>query len=205
MILRQQLEPTDHQQVLDYYLHNYAEVHIVTCSKCGTDLGIEIRGEVFNNNGGYKVNEAGYTMLPFGDNLMASRVRTDEYEPGKYMMGYQCGAPVPNPEYDKAVANRKKEIAELTRHWTSLYPEAKKSEIPDFDLTVPAVQVPKLTRCGNDTRGSVIEEELSPTGSFLPHEIEAIKTKYRQTGYVPKFKQQGNIQVHETFKRERIK
>lgn len=205
MILRQQLEPTDHQSVLDYYLTNYGEVHIITCSKCGTDLGIEIRGEVFNNNAGYKVNEAGFTVLPFGDNLLASRVRTDEYEPGKPMMGYQCGTPVANPEYAKAVAARQQEIADLVRDWKKDNKGVKSSEMPNFEPAVLPVTVPQIVRCGNDTRGSEIEEELSPTGSFLPHEVHVIKEKYRTSAYKPKFKQQGNVQLHETFKRERIK
>lgn len=149
MILRPQLEPTDHQSVLDYYLENYGEVHIVSCDKCKNDLALEIRGEVFGQSS-YKVNEAGYTVLPFGDQLLASRVRTDEHTPGIRMMGYQCA-------------------------------------------------------CGNDTRGSAIEEELSPTGSFLPHEVAAIKNKYRTSGYKPKFKRKGQIETHESFSRERIK
>lgn len=205
MILRPQLEVTDHQSVLNYYLENYSEVHIITCDKCGTDLGIEIRGEVFNNNGGYKVNEAGFTILPFGDNLLSSRVRTDEYLPGHRMMGYQCGTPVPNPEYPKAVAARDAEVAKQTAEWKKANKGEKGAVMPDINQLVPAVVVPQIVRCGNDTRGSVIEEELSPTGSFLPHEIHAIKTKYRETGYKPKFKQLGNVQLHETFKRERIK
>ena len=41
--------------------------------------------------------------------------------------------------------------------------------------------------CGNDTRGNEIEEKLSPKGTFLPHELDAIHKEY-----------------HETFIRERI-
>lgn len=143
MILRPQLEPTDHQSVLDYYKQNYGEVHILSCNKCKSDLGIEIRGEVFGSNA-YKVNTNGYTVLPFGNTLLASRVRTDG------TMGYQCS-------------------------------------------------------CGNDTRGTAIEEELSPTGSFLPHEVAAIVEKQFEIGWKPKLKVKGNKEIHETFTRERVK
>ena len=140
MILRPQLEVTDHQSVLDYYMQHYDEVHIVSCNKCKEDLGIEIRGEV----SGYKMNTNGFTVLPFGDMMLASRVRTDG------SMGYQC-------------------------------------------------------RCGNDTRGTEIEEALSPNGTFLPHEVQAIKDQQVRVGWKPKVKTKGNKQIHETFTRERIK
>jgi len=140
MILRPQLEPTDHQSVLDYYMQHYSEVHIVTCNKCKADLGIEIRGEI----SGYKTNDLGFTVLPFGNHLLASRVRTDG------SMGYQC-------------------------------------------------------KCGNDTRGTQIEEALSPTGTFLPHEVAAIKQRQIEVGWNPKVKVSGKKEIHETFTRERVK
>lgn len=140
MILRPQLEPTDHQSVLDYYIAHYSEVHIITCNKCKSDLGIEIRGVV----SGYKVNDNGFTVLGFGENLLASRVRSDG------SMGYQCV-------------------------------------------------------CGNDTRGTELEEAMSPQGTFLPHEVAAIKQRQVEIGWKPKIKIKGNKEVHETFTRERIK
>lgn len=140
MILRPQLEPTDHQSVLDYYLAHYTEVHVLTCNKCHADLGIEVRGEV----SGLKMNENGFCVLPFGENLLSSRVRSDG------SMGYQC-------------------------------------------------------MCGNDTRGTEIEEALSPAGTFLPHEVHAIQQKQIEIGWKPKIKRKGNKEIHETFTRERIK
>jgi hypothetical protein len=140
MILRPQLEPTDHQAVLDYYTAHYQEVHILSCNKCKEDLGIEIRGEI----SGYKMNDNGFTILPFGANLLASRVRSDS------SMGYQC-------------------------------------------------------MCGNDTRGTALEEEMSPQGTFLPHEVFAIHQKQAEIGWKPKVKIKGNKEVHETFTRERVK
>lgn len=195
MILRPQLDPTDHQSVLDYYLENYSEVHIITCSKCGADLGIEIRGEVFNNNGGYKVNDAGYTVLPFGDALMSSRVRTDEHTPGIRMMGYQCGAWVPNPEY----------ALEMKAYWKAMDKYEKMLKKGEVITPPEPITIPELIRCGNDTRGSAIEEAISPTGSFLPHEVAKIQEAYRQSRYKPDFKRVGNKEHHETFIRERIK
>lgn len=140
MLLRPQLEPTDDQAVLDYYLQHYNEVYILKCNKCKHDLGIEIKGEI----SGYKMNDYGYTVLPFGDRLLSSRVRSDG------SMGYQC-------------------------------------------------------ICGNDTRGTQIEEALSPTGTFLPHEVFAIKQKQIEIGWKPKISRRGNKEIHETFTRERIK
>lgn len=140
MILRPQLEPTDNQSVLDYYKEHYGEVHILTCNKCKEDLGIEIKGEV----SGIVMNKNGFSVLPFGDRLLSSRVRSDG------SMGYQC-------------------------------------------------------ICGNDTRGTEVEEALSPTGTFLPHEVHAIEQKQVEIGWKPKIKVKGNKEIHETFTRERIK
>jgi hypothetical protein len=49
------------------------------------------------------------------------------------------------------------------------------------------------------------EEKLSPTGSFLPHEVAAIHQKQVEIGWKPKIKVKGNKHIHETFTRERIK
>lgn len=202
MILRPQLEPTDHQSVLDYYLANYSEVHIVTCNKCGNDLAIEIRGEV----SGYKANEFGFTVLPFGDNLLSSRFRTDG------SMGYQCGVIVPNPAYPKAKAeaeaNKKKALADYELQYKQAVKSTPKgADKPEY--APPAIDIPvhepETIRCDNDTRGTEIEEELSPTGTFLPHEVHAIQQKQIRIGWKPKIKQVGNKQIHETFTRERIK
>lgn len=140
MILKPQLNPTDEQEILDYYLAHYDEVHVTTCDKCSQDLAIEVTGKV----SGYLPNDYGYTVIPFGDQLLASRVRTDG------SMGYQC-------------------------------------------------------RCGNDTRGNAIEEALSPTGAFLPHEVANIMQKYKDIGHKPNIKFKGNKEVHDTFTRERVK
>ena len=81
MIIRPQLEPTDEQSVLSYYINSYPEVHIITCNKCKEDIGIEVlSGDI----GHIKANANGYVVLPFGDRLLSSRVRTDG------VMGYQC-------------------------------------------------------------------------------------------------------------------
>lgn len=140
MILRPHLEPTDSQSVLNYYIDQYDEVHLVVCDKCKSDLGIEVKGEI----AGYRVNEKGYTVLGFGDKLLASRVRLDG------TMGYQCV-------------------------------------------------------CGNDTRGTQLEQELSPNGTFLPHEVAAIREAQDKKKWRPKLKVKGNKETHETFIRERVK
>jgi len=59
--------------------------------------------------------------------------------------------------------------------------------------------------CGNDTRGTEIEEALSPDGTFLPHEVAAIEQKQIEVDWQPKVKVRGNREITETFTRERIK
>lgn len=60
-------------------------------------------------------------------------------------------------------------------------------------------------KCGNDTRGTKIEEALSPEGTFLPHEVHAIQQKQVEIGWKPKVKIKGSKEIHETFTRERVK
>lgn len=202
MILRPQLEHHDDQSVLDYYLDHYDEVHIITCNKCGTDLGIEIRGNV----SGYQPNDLGYTVLPLGSSLLSSRVRTDG------SMGYQCGAQMPNPAYPAAKEATDKVNQDLLDTYDKQYKEMvkeakiRKTKAPEYSPPQPmAVPVPEIVACGNDTRGTQIEEELSPTGTFLPHEVAAIHQRYAEVGWKPKIRRKGNKEIHETFTRERVK
>lgn len=202
MILRPQLEPTDHQSVLDYYLAHYSEVHIVTCNKCGVDLAIEIRGEV----SGYKMNDLGFTVLPFGDNLLSSRVRTDG------TMGYQCGNIIANPKYPaakaKAEAERAKFLADHRKQFDQMIDDLPEdAEKPEYVAPniVAHVPEPEQIRCLNDTRGTSLEEKMCPAGTFLPHEVHAIQQEQVRIGWKPKVKRSGNKEVHETFTRERIK
>lgn len=58
--------------------------------------------------------------------------------------------------------------------------------------------------CGNDTRANPIEESLSPSGAFMPHEVHAIKEKMARTNFKPLQKIRGNRHTIETFTRVRI-
>lgn len=201
MILRPQLEHTDEQPILDYYLAHYDEVHILTCNKCGTDLGLEIKGQV----SGLTMNKNGFSVLPIGTALLSSRVRTDG------SMGYQCGAMVDNPEFPKAVAaiekvNKDQFLAYDRTYKTTVKSLKKGVTKPEYlPPAAVTVDVPRQVMCGNDTRGTELEEQLSPDGTFLPHEVDAIERKQVEIGWKPKIKRQGNKEIHETFTRERIK
>lgn len=202
MILRPQLEPTDHQSVLDYYIEHYAEVHIVSCNECGTDLAIEIRGEV----SGYKLNDYGFTVLPFGDSLLSSRVRLDG------SMGYQCGAKLPNPAFPAAKKATERIHKDQLEQYDKGYEEAvrqatkAKADKPEYNPPImPRIYEPETIMCLNDTRATPLEEQLSPDGTFLPHEVHAIHQRQVQVGWKPKVKIRDNKEIHETFTRERVK
>jgi hypothetical protein len=139
VILRPDIQPTDHE-ALDYYKAHYDEVHIVTCTKCGDDLAIEVRGDV----PGIRRNDNGYAIIPLSDKLMSSRIRLDG------LTGYQC-------------------------------------------------------LCGNDTRSNAFEEESSPRGEFLPHEVDRALRKMNEAKWKPLVRNQGNKQHRESFVVERVK
>lgn len=58
--------------------------------------------------------------------------------------------------------------------------------------------------CGNDTRSCDIEEACSPTGTFLPHEIDKTMTVMAESGWEAPIKQVGNKEHRDTFVAERI-
>jgi hypothetical protein len=139
VILRPEIEPTE-QEVVDYYKAHYDEVHVVSCTKCGEDLAVEVRGDV----PGLRRNDNGCTVIPISEKLLSSRVRLDG------LSGYQC-------------------------------------------------------LCGNDTRSNAFEEEASPRGEFLPHEVERARRKMDEAKWKPLVRNQGNKQHRETFVAERVK
>lgn len=230
MILRPQLEPTDHQSVLDYYLDNYQEVHIVKCEKCGNDLAVEVKGDV----SGYKMNEKGFVVLPFGGHLLGSRVRLDETTDGDRLMGYQCGFTQPNPDFEPAMKAWQAECEKIMKKHEAIVAKEQKAfndklkktwkpgqEIPQFvsssTLDLPErPDIEPVTYCGNDTILADVEKEsvevrygAQETFELPPYEKHVIRQELRRKvlsgEYKPKFKKVGAKEHHETFTRERIK
>ena len=224
MILSSETSPTDAQQMLEFYKQHFAVVELVSCSHCGSMLAFECQG---GDTMGLPVNELGKVIIPIGDNLLSSRVRLDEAPTGERMMGYQCGAPVPNPLYPKAKAawdaliKKYKEeeypklVANVKKVWKQAVAEAKKSGEPEPEYVEPPYQeplfnaVPETISCGNDTRIADIERGKVPVGSMQvalsPFEKHQIREGIRSDkSYKADFKKVGNIKHFESFQVERV-
>lgn len=151
---------------------------------------------------------------------MSSRVRLDEAPTGERMMGYQCGAPVPNPAYPQAVQNHEAEVAEYEKRFKNdvkLFEadqkKVKKGADPIYSEPVHSPpQMPLISEtvaCGNDTRVSEIERGKVPVGSMQmslsPFEKHQIREKIKEDRtYKPDFKKIGNIKHFESFQVERV-
>ena len=53
--------------------------------------------------------------------------------------------------------------------------------------------------CGNDMRANEIEEELSPSGEFQPHEVAAIQERMSTLGYMPPITNKNGREHRGTF------
>lgn len=217
MILSSETSPADAQQMLEFYKQKFAVVELVSCSQCGSMLAFECQG---GDTMGLPVNELGKVIIPIGDNLMSSRVRLDEAPTGERMMGYQCGAPVPNPAYPQAVQNHEAEVAEYEKRFKNdvkLFEadqkKVKKGADPIYSEPVHSPpQMPLISEtvaCGNDTRVSEIERGKVPVGSMQmslsPFEKHQIREKIKEDRtYKPDFKKIGNIKHFESFQVERV-
>lgn len=224
MILSSETTANDAQQMLEFYKQHFAVVEIVSCSKCASFLAIECSG---GDGMGMQPNELGKYVIPIGENLLSSRVRLDEAATGERMVGYQCGAPVPNPvfpavkrEYDQNLADyEKKYAAELVKYQKDLKKaQAEQAKTPDVPLDMPAEPpynppvippIPEMIECGNDTRISDVERGLVPVGSMQtslsPFEKHQIREKILQNkSHKADFKKVGNIKHFESFQVERV-
>lgn len=223
MILSSETSPNDAQQMLEFYKQHFAVVELVSCSKCGSMLAFECIG---GDTMGLPVNELGKVIIPIGDALLSSRVRLDEAPTGERMMGYQCGAPVPNPDYAPSKSVYEKNLAKYNELYPPMLAKAQKAHekavqkaekaglpIPEFvepDYPMPTMpNIPETIQCGNDTRIADAERGHVPVGmmqvALSPFEKHQIAQKIREDHtHKPAFKKVGNIKHFETFKVERL-
>lgn len=224
MILSSETPVADAQQMLEFYKQHFSVVDVVTCGKCGSFLALECSG---GDSMGLQPNELGKYVISIGDNLLSHRVRLDEAPTGERMIGYQCGAPVPNPvypavkrEYEQSLANyEKKYAAEQAKYDKEAKKAAAKLEKdPNADVFMPTAPVydppvmppvPETIECGNDTRIGAVERGLVPVGamqtSLSPFEKHQIREKILQnTKHKPDFKKIGNTKHFESFQVERV-
>lgn len=219
MILSSEVTSNDAQQMLEFYKQHFAVVEVVSCGKCGSFLAIECSG---GDGMGLQPNELGKYIVSLGDNLLSHRVRLDEAPTGERMVGYQCGAPVPNPAYPAAVKQHEAELVEYEKKYKAdvkLYEDdqakAKKDKkyTPVYlepTHTPPTFYPPSETiECGNDTRIADIERGHVPVGavqtSLSPFEKHQIREKITADHtHKADFRKVGNIKHFESFQVERI-
>lgn len=206
MILASETTTNDAQQMLEFYKQHFAVVELVSCSNCGSMLAFECTG---GDGMGLAPNELGKYVIPIGDNLLSHRVRLDEAPTGERMMGYQCGAEVPNPGYATAKAKHEEDLAVYEAQYKKDVAKAKKAKEPEPPHTPPVFTTPETIPCGNDTRISEIERGHVPVGpmqvSLSPFEKHQIREKIQQDRkHKPDFRKVGNIKHFETFQVERI-
>lgn len=207
MILSSETPVTDADQMLDFYKQHFASVELVTCSKCNSFLAFQCSG---GDSMGLKPNELGKFIIPIGSALQSHRVRLDEAPTGERMVGYQCGAPVPNPAFPAALKEHEQKLAEYEAGYNRGVSVAKKLDQPEPPYLPPVLTVPEFIECGNDTRIADVERgkvPLGPTQSTLsPFEKHKIRNEIiDDRAHKPDFKKVGNIKHFETFQVERIK
>lgn len=222
MILSSETSPNDAQQMLEFYKQHFAVVEIVSCGHCGSFLALECSG---GESMGLQPNELGKYIISLGDNLLSHRVRLDEAPTGERMVGYQCGAPVPNPAFPIAVAEHEaavaaydkqyqKDLADYEKEYKQAVAAMKKAKQPEPEHIPPVYNapvmpaVPETIECGNDTRISDAERGLVPVGAtqttLSPFEKHNIREKIRSDKHKVDFKKVGNIKHFESFQVERV-
>lgn len=207
MIVSSQVDQRDVEEMILFYKQHFHEVSLVSCLQCNAPLAFELRGD---DPMGMAVNDLGLIVVPIGDALQSSRIRLDETPEGEHMMGYQCGAPVPNPLYAKAKAEHDKEIDEIQAAHDKAVKEAKKNKTdPPPDLLLPELNVPEFVECGNDTRLGEAERGLVPAGRSLvqlsPFERHKITQQIKESKTKPHYEKRDKIKILDTFQVERIK
>ncbi len=222
MILSSQTDTNDAHQMLEFYKKQFAVVELVTCGKCGAFLAFECTG---GDSMGLAPNELGKYVIPIGDNLLSHRVRLDEAPTGERMVGYQCGAQVPNPvypnelkkheeakaaydaDYNKKLEADKKEYAKNAKRAKKDGVELAAYSAPEYNP--PLFNVPEFIDCGNDTRVGDVERGLVPVGAMQtalsPFEKHQIREKLRaDRTHKADFKKVGRIKHFESFQVERV-
>lgn len=205
MILSSETQETDAEQMLEFYKAHFQHVDIVTCGACGAMLAFECEG---GDGMGMQPNELGRFVIPIGNNLLSHRVRLDEAPTGERMIGYQCGAPVPNPAYPAAKKEHEKALEAYEKMYKKGVAEAKKEKRNEPTYMPPVFTTPETIPCGNDTRIADSERGIVPVGpqqvTLNPFEKQRIRDNLRDKKIKPDFKKVGNIKHFETFQVERI-
>ncbi|MFA5999217.1 MAG: hypothetical protein WC747_04330 [Candidatus Babeliales bacterium] len=223
MILSSQTNASDVEEMLQFYKQQFAVVEVVSCGKCGSFLAFECSG---GESMGLAPNELGKYIIPIGDNLLSHRVRLDEAPTGERMVGYQCGALVPNPAYPIAVADHQaavaayeaqypKDVAAYEKDFKKTVASMKKTGQPEPEHLPPAYNPPAMPpvaeqiECGNDTRIAAVERGIVPVGglqtTLSPFERHQIRERLRaDRKHKPDFKKVGNIKHFESFQVERV-
>lgn len=206
MILSSETQETDAEQMLEFYKARFASVELVVCSNCGSHLAFECSG---GDGMGMQPNELGKFIIPIGQNLLSSRVRLDETPEGERMMGYQCGALIPNPAYPAALKEHEADLAKYEKEFKKDVAEAKKKKSAEPVYRPPVLRVPEQVRCMNDTRIAEVERGTVPVGptqvTLTPFEKHRIREQIKEQKVKPDFRRVGNVKHFETFQVERIK
>lgn len=224
MILSSETDIKDVEQMIHFYKQYFAVVELVTCLKCGAYLAFECSGGTMD---GMQPNELGKYVITIGDNLDSYRVRLDEAPTGERMMGYQCGAPQPNPAAEEAEKVWQEKLAKYEKQHEldlerfrkkvkKLEAEAKKKgeepptiEEPIYGPPRRDPQPPATIPCGNDTRIADVERGKVPVGkmqsTLSPFEKHRISAEIKKDPkHKAAFTKHGNIKIFETFQVERI-
>lgn len=222
MILGTEVSANDVEEMTTFYKAHFSSVEVVRCNECMNFLCFELAGGA--DPMGMPIDADGKIRVNIGNYLMSYRIRLDETEDGQPMVGYQCGAPVPNPKWPmfkkhyeeelaKAEKNHKKTLAEYEKDYKKRVAEAKKKGVPAPSYLPPEMpQVflennePEFIECGNDTRIAEIERELVPTGNTLvqltPFEKHKIKEQIRERLADKRYKRPDFKQTRDTKKIE---
>ncbi len=206
MILGSETSEHDADQMLHFYKQHFLTVEVVSCGKCGTALAFECSG---GDGMGIAPNELGKYIIPIGDSLLSSRVRLDEAPTGERMMGYQCGAPVQNPEFPAAKKAFDAQLAAYDKQYQKDLAKAQAAKKEEPIYQPPILTVPELVQCGNDTRIADVERGHVPVGAMQSALSPFEKHKIREQiaadpGHKADFKKVGNIKHFESFQVERV-
>lgn len=196
----------DVEDMLAFYKNHFAELHILRCEKCGSYLAIVAKAE--QETLGLHPNELGLIIIPIGDNLLSSRVRLDVAETGERMMGFECGAIIPNPDYPAALAQWEADCDKVKDAHAKAIKSLKKGEIEPA-LQLPLFHTPEMIKCGNDSRLCAAEKGQVPVGSRVSHMTPFEKQKIMDNiaankEYKPNFKHLGNKKHYDEFSLEKV-
>lgn len=218
MQLANQISENDVVPAMNFYKTQFSHVAVITCLSCNTPLAFELAGSLTGDLFGFKPNDLGQIIIPVGNHLLSSRVRLDEHHLGQRMMGYHCGAPVPNPKYPQAKKDYEKALATYDKEFkkADLVLKKSKDQSTPPPYIPPQLIEPETTMCNNDTRIAEVEiGAFAPVGVVQPGAAEvgysspfekhkASKVINESPPYPPDFEEHGNVRRYETFRVEKV-